>query len=143
MHWNPVLETGIPLVDSQHRMMFDRLDVLLDRQSKHRVSETLDFLGEYVLRHFGCEEMMMKCSNFPDTECHTKLHKAFAEKYMELKREYEHDGEDFLTLMKLTRFVQAWLQEHIMTKDKEFAEYFKAQHYTEKCADLTTVQHSA
>lgn len=147
MQWDSKLATGIPLVDSQHKMMFDRLDILLDKNAKNRVAETLDFLGEYVLRHFGCEEMMMKCAKFPDTDHHIRLHKEFVEKYLELKHEYENGEENMLTLMKLTSFVQTWLYEHIMTKDKVFAEYFNRMHSKEdvptKSIVLTPSQHSA
>lgn len=147
MEWDPKLATGIPLVDSQHREMFNRLDILLDRNARNRVSATLEFLGEYVLRHFGCEEMMMKCGKFPDTDHHIREHQEFVARYLELKREYESGEEDMLTLMKLTSFVQSWLHEHIMTDDKAFADYFNElrakEGMSEKSLFLEASHHSA
>lgn len=144
MHWISDLETGIEMVDQQHKAMFDRLDTLLDKNHRNRVPETLEFLGEYVVRHFGCEELMMRCSKFPDIEHHAGIHEEFVAKYKELKQEYEKNGEDMLALMKLTSFIRDWLYDHIMIQDKKFAEYFKNSRFMDgKNAFPPDIPHSA
>ena len=144
MHWNPDLETGIPIVDKQHKAMFDRLEMLLDKNHRNRVPETLAFLGEYAVRHFGCEELMMRTSKFPDTERHARIHGEFIAKYKALKQEYDKDGEDMLALMKLTSFINGWMCDHIMIQDKKFAEYFKKSRFMDgKNAFPPDVPHSA
>ena len=124
--WNSSLETGISVVDEQHKELFRQVDILLDRSQKDRVPETLAFLGEYVIKHFGTEELMQKASKYPKTEEHKAIHDNFIKVFGELKSEYENGGEDFLILIKITKIALDWLQEHIGGHDKDFGSYFKA-----------------
>ncbi len=47
VEWDPSLETGISIVDEQHRSLFRQVGVLLDPGNADRVEETLAFLGDY------------------------------------------------------------------------------------------------
>jgi hemerythrin-like metal-binding protein len=124
--WNSSLETGIPIVDEQHQELFRQVDILLDRNNKERVPETLAFLGEYVIKHFGTEELMQKASKYPKAAEHKVIHENFIKTFVALKGEYESGGEDFLVLIKITKIALDWLQEHIGGHDKDFGAYFKA-----------------
>ncbi|MCD8245840.1 MAG: hemerythrin family protein [Parabacteroides sp.] len=125
MYWDTSLETSIPIVDQQHKEMFKQLDVLLDYTNTERIAETLAFLSEYVVKHFGTEELMQKSARYPLAATHKKEHDAFIQNYLELKHEYEMSGEDSLVLNKLLKMILEWLHKHIMGLDKDFAIYFK------------------
>lgn len=125
MYWDTSLETSIPVVDQQHKEMFRQLDVLLDYTNPSRISETLDFLADYVVKHFGTEELMQKSAKYPLAGVHKEEHDAFISAYGELRREYEESGEDFIVLNKLIKMIMDWLHKHIMGLDKDFALYFK------------------
>ncbi len=125
MYWDTSLETNIPVVDQQHKEMFRQLDVLLDYTNPARIFETLAFLADYVVKHFGTEELMQKSARYPLAEMHKEEHEAFVGAYSELKRQYEESGEDFIVLNKLIKMIMDWLHMHIMGLDKDFAVYFK------------------
>lgn len=64
MSWNKDLESEDPLVNEQHKELFRRIDDLneatvnyqpsynLDKFSKLKIEETLNFLEDYVVIHF-------------------------------------------------------------------------------------------
>lgn len=47
--WN----TGIPIVDEQHRSLVRQVSDLVDKSRADRVEETLGFLSDYVIMHFA------------------------------------------------------------------------------------------
>lgn len=129
MEWDVSLETGIPIVDDQHMSLFRQVDDLLDPTKADRVPETLNFLGNYVLEHFGTEEIMQKISHYPFAEEHKELHDAFTAALVKLKAEYEESGNNMVILMKLTKTALDWLEFHIKGADKEFGDYFKTSRF--------------
>lgn len=69
LNWDLTLDIGIDSIDSQHRELFNRLDQLLasidDGRSNDEVIKTLDFLEEYVVKHFNEEEEIQNKINYP------------------------------------------------------------------------------
>ena len=130
MEWARSYETGIKLVDQQHQELFRQVGVLLGDDDKNkpvqeRIEETLGFLGEYVLDHFGTEEKLMQMINYPKTVEHKKMHDDFVQTFLGLKQEYSTGNGSLPVLMKLSRVVLNWLKEHIMLQDKDFGEYYR------------------
>ena len=130
MEWIRSYETGIKLVDQQHQELFRQVGVLLGHEDQNkpvqeRIEETLDFLGEYVLDHFGTEEKLMQMISYPKTGEHKKMHDDFVQTFLGLKQEYSTADGSLPILMKLSRVVLNWLKEHIMQQDKDFGEYYR------------------
>ena len=129
MEWQRYYETGIPNVDEQHKELFRQVGILVDYDSKkekqERIEETLAFLGEYVLKHFGTEEMMQKMLKYPKAEQHKEMHDQFVQTFIQFKNEFEVEGGSMLVLMKLTKIVTDWLKEHIMKQDKDFGVHYQ------------------
>ena len=127
LKWDKSLETGIMVTDEQHRALFKQVNTLFDDRKSGRVPETLAFIEEYVMMHFGTEEMMQKISKYPKAAAHKEMHENFAVAFAGLKKEYEEsDADDMLILMKITKELVDWLNNHVKGADKEFGEYFKA-----------------
>lgn len=127
MQWDTSLETGIPIVDEQHKELFRQLDYLLDYSNKNRVKETLDFLGNYVVQHFDSEERMQEQSGYPNLPEHKHMHEELVKRYSALKNEYEQKGEDVLVLVDLIGVISDWLKQHIKKEDKDFAVFYKTR----------------
>lgn len=53
------------------------------------------------------------------------MHAAFIGAFEDLRREYDSDGGKLTMLLKINKTVAAWLREHIMVHDKEFAAYYR------------------
>jgi hemerythrin len=129
MKWDATLETGIPIVDEQHQSLFRQVEDLLNASKENRVDTMLSFLGDYVLMHFGTEEMMQRAAKYPRAAEHEKLHEAFVATLAKLKVEHavgKASGNEMLVLIKITKLALTWLQDHIMGADKDFGDYFKA-----------------
>ena len=126
MLWSNSLETGITSIDEQHKELFRQVDVLFDRSNDDRVPQTLKFLEEYTLKHFSDEQLFHQKSKYPKTEQHKKMHDEFVAVFKKLKEEYDNNGNDLPTLLKINKTVSEWLTSHIMVHDKEFAAYYKS-----------------
>ncbi|MDR1531689.1 MAG: hemerythrin family protein [Clostridiales bacterium] len=129
--WNDMWTTGIPLMDSQHKQLFDALNALLDACSNNRASEqvdkTLNFLANYTVKHFGDEERLQIQYGYPDFASHKKLHDNFKKFVSELAAEIKAEGPTVPLIAKVNFGVGDWLIQHIYTEDKKIAEYIKSK----------------
>ena len=129
LEWEAALETGMAIIDEQHRTLIEQIKILADRSKANRVAETLRFLENYVVEHFGTEEHLHDETDYPDAEAHLDVHNAFIQTFLDFKQEYEANGEKerLLMLLKLTKLLSTWLREHITGMDRRFAEYYLAE----------------
>ena len=62
-NWSAQYETGILLVDTQHKKLVDAINTLHDAmkegKGKEKIESTLNFLVEYTVLHFSAEEKLM------------------------------------------------------------------------------------
>ncbi|MDR1578434.1 MAG: hemerythrin family protein [Deltaproteobacteria bacterium] len=124
MLWNKSLETGIPKIDEQHQELFRQADFLVDSSKADRVVATLNFLKDYVTKHFSDEETFHRSSHYPKAEEHKKLHQAFATGYKQKLEEFQKATNKAAAVLTINSMVVNWLKEHIMRHDKEFAVYY-------------------
>lgn len=130
LSWYPALELGIPEVDTQHRELFRRIDLLVEammaRRGPDELASLFDFLGQYVYEHFSAEETLMRHHAYPALPEHQSEHQRFIEDLKALQREYAAEGGTALLLVKVNGRVSQWLAEHIARTDKAFGEHLKA-----------------
>ena len=127
--WDARYETGIALVDVQHRTLVHMLNGLIEAVTAERsiareeVLHLLDELGRYAQVHFADEEALM-ASQHCDPEhvhAHRRQHSGFVDEVVKGRAAYAagHESPDFLE--KLARFVTTWLSFHILGSDMEMA----------------------
>lgn len=125
MMWSSSFETGISSVDEQHKELFRQVGILSDKSNEARVKATLDFLADYVVKHFGHEEMLQAKTRYPKAAEHKKLHTDLIGVYKDFRKEFDaKPDKQAVLLMKLTKTLTDWLVQHIKGADKEFAEYY-------------------
>jgi len=124
--WNESLETGIPVIDNQHKELFRKLDILFYSTDSDRVSKTLEFFRKYVKKHFYNEQELQHKTQYPKADLHKKMRTDFIVAFREMKKEYDADRTQLPVLLRITRAIAGWLREHIMVHDKEFALYYKS-----------------
>jgi hemerythrin-like metal-binding protein len=117
--WTSDLVTGVKDIDSQHKKIFNYLNLLVLAENNQETCEkavktTIEGLIEYTVIHFEEEEIALTAMGYPDLEQHKKLHREFAAKAYELKASFE-SGEYLLP--RLITFVQEWLVKHIKQED--------------------------
>lgn len=130
MVWNDGLKIGVPLIDSEHRELCDRIDRLLaacsEGKGRDEIAETVDFLHEYTIKHFGDEERLQRASGYPKCKEHKVMHEYFVSKIVELQKDLRENGANVATISKTNYFLMDWLLNHIRKVDAELAQYVRA-----------------
>ncbi|HEY6105643.1 MAG TPA: bacteriohemerythrin [Anaeromyxobacteraceae bacterium] len=118
--WTESLAVGIPEIDQQHQELFLRLERLVRgivEGEREEVGRLLDFLGDYVVRHFGAEERWMIQSGFPDYARHKAEHDRFMQDFLCMQVEFEQKGPTVLMGMRVNNWLADWLKQHIAEFD--------------------------
>ena len=127
--WDRNLETGDDEIDGQHRELFFRIDKLLaasrEKRSREEVAQTLTFLGDYVVHHFGAEERMMEAAGYPEIEAHRAEHARFVQEFGILYNEFKAEGPSTLFIIRVGNRVTGWLREHIYRTDRTLVDFLK------------------
>ncbi len=95
--------------------------------SKEETRRTIDFLGEYVIKHFGDEEALQRQSRYGNYESHKKEHQFFINEIKKLKEEFAANGPSAKFSVSLNTSIINWIVKHIKTVDVEFGKYYKTK----------------
>jgi hemerythrin len=126
--WTPALAVGHAVIDGQHQELFRRLEALLTAMMKGDKAEIVrlfDFLGSYVVEHFGAEERLMKEHNYPDYPTHKAAHERFVADYTALKKSLDGAGGagGAALTIKVQNWCGDWLKAHIAGTDQALASF--------------------
>lgn len=120
------LLTGYQLIDNQHKQLFEAVNRLMDACSqgkgRDQIQETVTFLGDYVMKHFGDEERLQTRTNYPGYTSHKQFHDGYRRQLAEVAQLLVREGPTVKALGELNRIV-AILITHIRTEDKRMAKY--------------------
>ncbi|MBP2111043.1 bacteriohemerythrin [Paenibacillus silagei] len=120
--WKDSYDIGVEKIDCQHRQLLVKLNDFFDacsnQQGKEKIEETLRFLKDYTVEHFGSEEQLMKDIDFPELTEHQKTHAEFVQTVLELEETIKTKGVSVLSTIKLNRTLTDWLINHIHKCDK-------------------------
>ncbi len=127
MTWSRHFETGLPLVDKQHRALVDMINqaaphlAMNDAVAKRSVGTLLDNLTRYAQVHFQDEEQLMAQHKMAPAYLrqHHQAHQAFVDEVSAMRRQYEQEGT--VTGTELLRFLSSWLSFHILLEDQRMA----------------------
>jgi len=121
--WTADLNTGIDIIDNQHRRIADYIDALeIARLSGDRqtIGNTLHGLLDYTVSHFAFEESLLEEAGYVFLSGHKRVHELFIARIKVYAQRYEK-GEDIGT--DLHTLLCNWLANHIRHDD---ADYVKA-----------------
>lgn len=129
--WSSSLSVNVPEIDKQHQQLFKALADLQEAmkagKGKEEVVKVLNFLSDYVDKHFSDEEILMKKNNYPDFEKHKQIHEKFKAFVKEQKQKLSAQGADLSLVIQIQQQVGDWLVAHIAGEDKKYAPYIKQQ----------------
>jgi adenylate cyclase len=130
LEWRDDLMTHNPIIDEQHKELFDRIKNLImsigHGELKEEVTEMIQFLETYVVTHFEIEEMYMQQCDYPHYAIHKAEHTQFIDTFNKIKRDYQADsGGHLYFALRLQQEIVEWLSEHIAKSDKAFGEFDK------------------
>ena len=124
--WTADLDTGIPLIDQQHRRIVDfinHLEVAKNAGDKEAVKQIVYDCVDYTLSHFAVEESLQEEAGYAYCKPHKKVHELFARKVSEYQERMDL-GDDVAEELHAT--LARWLVNHIKRDDADYVESVRA-----------------
>ncbi|MET0070587.1 MAG: bacteriohemerythrin [Candidatus Thiodiazotropha sp.] len=124
--WLKSLETGIDVIDGQHKQIVDYINKLDDaRFTKNRfvIGKVIEDTVEYTVSHFGFEETLLEDAGYEFTRPHKRVHELFIRRVSEFKQRFD-EGEDISE--ELHGLLSRWLFSHIQNDDAAYVDSVKA-----------------
>jgi len=125
--WDCSLDIGIDNIDNQHKELFNCLEQLLtsieEEKSNDEIIKTLNFLEEYVVKHFNDEEEIQSKTNYPLLDIQRIQHEKFKSDLKEFRRVFEIHGASTVLALNIQKGLVDWLRNHIMNLDKDLGDF--------------------
>jgi hemerythrin len=119
--WDESLATGSAVIDQQHRKLISEVAALADAmkqgKGRHEIDAILDFLGQYVVRHFSEEEKLMEEVDCPAAAANKQEHTQFLSKYGEFRQRFAAAGAGPSLVLEMHTMLSNWLVRHIKGTD--------------------------
>jgi hemerythrin len=126
--WSSRFETGIPIIDTQHKALFEAVNKLADSfkngTASAQVKASMDFLVKYTVEHFQTEEKYMREIDYPKLTSHMAEHAQLVAKAQALQAKL---AEGKPVTVEVTTFLADWLKHHINEVDMGYVEFLKAK----------------
>lgn len=123
--WENNDDTGIPILDEQHRGMIATMNSLYyfiqTGYGLEALKPTLTIIKEYMGFHFVTEKMVLDKHNYPITDEHESSHATMFADFKIISQECIAHKEPKVLL----RFLRDWWITHINEEHKEYAKYLK------------------
>ncbi len=127
LEWDSSLTIGVSNIDEQHKELFDRLNQLLiamkEGKGKDEVMRILDFLEEYVYKHFNDEEDIQRKYKYPEYDIQCNQHEEFKKELQKLREVFKIQGTSALLALNIQRNMITWCKNHIMILDKDLGKF--------------------
>lgn len=128
INWSAEFETGIDIIDDQHKRIFDYLneiDQAIALRSVPEIERVIKAIIDYSISHNTFEESLMERAGYPLLEAHHQVHERFKERAHGYGARFEK-GEDPIRLAREVRSdIGLWLTNHIKRDDKHYVPYVK------------------
>lgn len=119
--WTHEWDTGLDVIDQQHRRIVEYINQLHDaRTSGHEMEDirkVVDGLVDYTLSHFAFEENLQEEANYPFLSSHKKVHELFVKRVNDF-RDRCAKGENVTE--ELNAMLVTWLRHHIQRDDADY-----------------------
>jgi len=121
--WNPSLETGIAVIDRQHRRIVEYICLLREAHAsgyqQEYINSMIAELVQYTQSHFIFEEAMQQEASYPFLREHKQEHDAFAGRLKDSQDKFARGENDFRELCVL---LETWLFNHVSREDADYVE---------------------
>jgi hemerythrin len=130
LFWRPDLSTGIRAIDLQHEELLANVSALREAARAGNVGlaeGVLIYLERCAAEHFATEERVMWGAGYPALDAHWSLHLSFATELARRKAEYAACRSKALRLVEMARWMNRWLEEHLLGPDAEMARFLRGE----------------
>lgn len=125
IEWDNTLETGITIIDIQHKTLFKKInkiyEYIVDKNFEN-ISSLLDEILTLTIHHFETEETFFFVFNYQNKDEHIEEHKELL-KYLKQIRNEDIHLIDFN--QNLFDYLHKWIINHIKDYDFKYVESLK------------------
>lgn len=124
--WTNDLNTGIDVIDEQHKSIADyinKLERAIQQHDRTTVGRVLDELVDYTLSHFAFEESLQAEAGYKFSKPHKAVHDMLAKRVASYQQRH-NAGEDIAD--QLHAMLCTWLVHHIKRDDMAYVSEVKA-----------------
>ncbi len=137
--WRPAFECGDPLIDRQHRALFELGNALLDQAIKCKslggVQAQVDGLLAELERHFLDEEALLERIAFPGREQHRQLHALLLKEARTVPDQVRNGTQALPALIDF--LVRRVIFDHVIHADREFSPFVTRGSRSERAANAS------
>lgn len=122
LQWTTDLDTGLEVIDVQHRRIVDyinELDYAHRTGNRDTTRHAIEGLLDYTITHFEFEEELQERARYPYLKAHKRVHEIFMKRIANFRNRMEN-GEDITS--ELLSMLNIWLISHIKGDDKDYVE---------------------
>ena len=127
--WNKTMSTGVPRLDEQHKMLFQKFNefsaVISKVTAREAAGDILDFLQFYVLWHFKEEEAYMDECQSPAAEENKRAHAEFISRFGQFYTQWQENTMTPQLANDTYLELQNWLVNHIALTDTRLNSHVK------------------
>jgi len=122
--WDDSMSTGVPIIDAQHKMLFQKFNEFSDAISSGITSgeaagELLDFLQFYATWHFGQEEKCMNEYKCPVAAENKQAHAEFVRTFGKFYTEWQTGTMTHELVSNTHMELEKWLVKHVAQVDTQ------------------------
>lgn len=120
INWTIDLDTGIEVIDHQHRQILDFINQLEAANTSHdkaKIKDVIEACVDYTLSHFAFEESLQEEAGYKYCKPHKKVHELFTRKVAEYQQRFDM-GDDVAD--ELHGMLSRWLVNHIKRDDADY-----------------------
>ncbi|WP_169304241.1 bacteriohemerythrin [Deferribacteres bacterium DY0037] len=125
VEWTPALSVGIEEIDSQHKILLSKINMLikaiLEGKGDENILNLLRFLESYSEEHFQTEERIMRQIGFEFAEQHTAAHDIFRQNLRRILKLVNKSGISQDIFADIEKNLISWLLEHIVKMDTKIS----------------------
>lgn len=124
--WNDELETGVKVIDEQHKSIFVMANEIFEMGIKTNIEDLkkiISFLMSYSNNHFSEEEQLMTECDYDRLLEHREQHNLLVEEIYKIYLRVNNSKIDEL-FNDLKLFTIELLANHINTVDKDFVKFY-------------------
>lgn len=123
LKWTEDLAVGNPLIDEDHRNLFNLLERLHQDMGSGQINQEtqsiVDALREYAEAHFSREEEFMRKISYPHYVVHKAEHDRFVSEVCALQSRMARGART--AQLDIDQFLAGWLREHVLVRDMALA----------------------
>jgi hemerythrin len=121
--WDDSMSTGVPRIDAQHKMLFQKFnefsEAISGTTSREAAGEILDFLQFYATWHFGQEENCMNEYQCPVAAENKQAHAEFVSTFSRFYTQWQTDIMTSQLVSETYTTLEKWLVRHVAWVDTQ------------------------